>query len=112
VSNAERLVEIKNRLDTAFPGPWATRREIFGTDEAYPRDVLTAWVDSDNPKKGHYVICEHAGSDDDFIAHSRTDVEFLLDLVARYQSAVSAVVEMTPNPVAALQTALNHLERT
>jgi hypothetical protein len=78
----DRFKEIRERAEAATEGPWewwdscSWRR--LGVKDDYGNHVLQPHVASD----GHPdVICEK--SNRDFIAHSRTDIPYLLDEIAK-----------------------------
>ena len=107
IENISRLAKIRSRLEAATPGPWRmteprseedckidhgwshapcndiesatatskpSRRELNEGEAPYPESVITSWGhDADG------VIAKLA--DLDFIANSRDDIEYLLDLI-------------------------------
>ena len=75
----EKLAEIRDRLDRVSPAQWVSY--IEGRDHWGGDDVIVTGVGGD---RGPDIEVFGATKDDkDFIAHSRQDVELLLEEVTR-----------------------------
>lgn len=93
------LEQIRERLEAATPGPWFREYGDVITAHPDPRDTEEGYDDPRHarvvraaphlPKKDRQSI-----ADADFIAHARTDVAFLLDLVKRQQEAIERVTTL------------------
>ena len=71
--NAEQRAEIRARLEKATPGPWEF------SDSSDPRGDKGEFR-APNPHNGFMLVGPWTNSHDaDFIAHSRQDIELLLD---------------------------------
>lgn len=85
--SVRRLAEIRERTDKATPGPWLDDED--GRDDILP--MLTVWPVSqpdDGCEERGYLLGQpihiaHAveSRDQEFIAHSREDVPYLLSLI-------------------------------
>lgn len=93
-SNEERLAEIRARLGAATEGPWAVAGrswEIVQPAEDDPDrfDIMDLPIANAQERR----------SDAEFIAHARTDIPWLLDLVAQHEATIyqleSVLTEVT-----------------
>lgn len=89
----ERLKEIRERLESATPGGWSTSEAVddseYGSYVAYGIEEVAPirwYADSDS---AHTALDPLEKSDAEFIAHSKSDIEFLLGaLVQAYEDGV------------------------
>ncbi len=93
----DRLQEIKDRAAKATPGPWLRTDKpwlnplvVFGPSQSWP----TGWPE--NPD-GHITqVCntEYGDGDKmanaDFIAHSRADVDYLIEFIEAFEAMAMA----------------------
>lgn len=85
----DRLAAIRARLEAATPAPWEPR-QMSNDDADDPNGYWWVWRGENGPYYNGVAQCliddgdvtQQEGSDADFIAHSRGDVPYLLDLVA------------------------------
>lgn len=85
----ERLAEIQARAEAATEGPWGTNtpaRQIFAADEQGEKRPRTGMRPAGDtfPLIGQIMLPPDA----EFCAHARTDIPFLLALIARLQGAM------------------------
>ena len=92
------LDAIEARLEAATPGPWTAQNL-----EADHGHQGIFWVS--NLSEGSKTIAEVDANDDgvevvwsfkdaEFIAHARTDIPFLLDLVRKQEDLLTAVLDL------------------
>ena len=89
----ERLKEIQERLDKATPGPWEARtwHEESGMTAIFPVRGSGSIADVSHWKDGSH--CAANKQDADFIAHSISDIPFLLAELQRYKDVVARAAE-------------------
>lgn len=82
----KRIKEIKNRCDNATEAPWRLLHSVeeYGFNKA--KEINRVLF----PKEG---ALDTSRSDGEFIAHSRTDIPFLLDQLQKYKRAVEIARE-------------------
>lgn len=99
----DRLTEIEQRLDAATPGPWTSDLSAVEFGQG-PFDDCGASVMDANEE---YVVMggqqdEQGGAvgviknaDADFIAHSRSDMEWLIERLSTYEAALGEIMHDT-----------------
>jgi hypothetical protein len=72
------LNEVKNRYESATPGPWIS--SIEGRDHTSGDNVI---VRGEGGTKGDLYLTGATDADQDFIAHAREDIPLLLREIER-----------------------------
>lgn len=84
--NAEERAKIRARLDKATPGPWYMESRGRGREMVFVTGEFCS-----------YNVCDSSGAmdtvDADFITHSRTDMETLLDALDEFSERVRRAVD-------------------
>jgi len=79
----KRLAEIRERVEAATPGPWQYRETVFG--------ARSTTVMAGSTQVGYFSVGQAMPTDAKFIAHSRSDIPFLLAELDKRQAAIDAV---------------------
>ena len=93
MTTAKRLAEIQARADKATPEPWSwlwLHSAGFVAQCGLPPHDITSrdiWPGPETP----LIADDVSDEDGSFIAHSRADVPFLLDLIAEQTAEIAAL---------------------
>lgn len=97
-----RIDEIKERCEKAHPGPWTYNRGSVG--------CYHVMSDDRDFETGCIMFKGDSKATADFIAHSREDIPFLLDINADLLEACEAIVRLADeNPFNPIGHIVEHL---
>lgn len=85
-----RIEEIKQRLELATKGEWASLNYLVFAQSGSTKDffdIEICRVDMLDNDLNHEDMIRNI----DFIAHSKSDIEYLLEKVERYEKALSEI---------------------
>ncbi|MHB8372236.1 MAG: hypothetical protein ACYDBI_05955 [Thermoplasmataceae archaeon] len=88
----EELKEIEGRLTKATPGPWTTKKPGIDSD-GWSKGVIIACVGRGQCVYGTPPGGSFPASDQDFIAHARTDIQLLLLYILKLEGEKEALAQ-------------------